>query len=180
MIHIERSTDYALIRGIMTHDAVYRHLTDDTSPAAADFRPIESDHLWYLVVWDGNQLLGLWLLHPHTAVEWEIHTALLPDAWGDRARRAAAVMLEWVWVNTPCRRIITGVPQGNRLAYRFALDAGMEQYGVNCASFLKNGRMQDQICLGISRPRDLPLFEDVEVPIPGDSSLVAQSTGAKE
>ena len=180
MIKIERSTDYALIKGVMTHPAVYRHLTDDTAPPAGEFRPIESDLIWYLVAWDGDELLGLWLLHPHTAVCWEIHTALLPDAWGARARRAAQVMLKWVWTWTPCRRIVTGVPQGNRLAYRFAIAAGMEQYGVNEASFIRDGRMQDQICLGISRPRDLPLYEDTEVPIPGESSPVAAFQGSEE
>jgi RimJ/RimL family protein N-acetyltransferase len=160
MIHIERSTDYALIRGIMTHPAIYQHLTDDASPAAEDFRPIENDGLWYLVAWEGNELLGLWMLVPHNAVCWEIHTALLPDAWGTQARRAAVVMLDWVWRNTPCRRIVTNVPADNRLAFHFALEAGMEPYGTNEASFLKNGRLFDQICLGISRPRELPITVD--------------------
>jgi hypothetical protein len=90
------------------------------------------------------------------------------------------VVLEWIWTNTPCRRIVTGVPQGNRLAFRFAVAAGMEQYGVNEASFLRGGRMLDQICLGISRPRDLPLYESAETPIPGDSSLLVASRGSKE
>ncbi len=175
MIYVERSTDYALIGGIMRHPRVYPHLTDDASPAAADFRPIESDAFCYLVAWDANELLGLWLLVPQNAVCWEIHTALLPGAWGSRARRAAEVMLAWVWENTPCQRIVTGVPQGNRLAYHFAIQAGMEQYGINEASFLKGGRLLDQICLGINRPR-----EAAETPIPGDRSPVAASAGPKE
>jgi RimJ/RimL family protein N-acetyltransferase len=180
MIHIERSADYALIRGIMAHPGVYSHLTDDFSPAIADFVPLQSDGLWYLVVWDGNELLGLWMLVPQNAVCWEIHTVLLPNAWGDRAHRAAQAVLEWIWTHTPCRRIVTNVPAENRLAYHFALSAGLEQYGVNDRSFLKHGRLQNQICLGISRPLSLPLFKDTETPIPGDSGLVAQSTGPKE
>ena len=152
MIHIERSKDYALIRGIMTHEAVYRHLTDDYSPPAADYRPIEHEMVWYLVVWDGNELLGLWMLVPQNGICWEIHTALLPDAWGERGRRAAALAQAWIWENTPCRRIITNVPADNRIAYRFAVAAGMEVYGTNEASFLKGGRLLDQICLGISKP----------------------------
>ena len=175
MIHIDRSTDYGLIRGIMTHPAVYRHLTDDASPEVADFIPIENDAFCYLVAWDGNELLGLWLLVPLNAVCWEIHTALMPNAWGDRAQRAAAVMLEWVWANTPCRRIVTHVPSDNRLAYRFALAAGMRVFGIDEQSFLKGGRLLDQICLGINRP-----LEAAETPIPADSSLVAASAGPEE
>ena len=175
VIHIERSTDYALIRGIMTHPRVYPHLTDDGSPAAADFEPIESEALYYLVAWDGNELLGLWLFVPLNAVCWEVHTALLPHAWGDRARRAAVVMLQWIWGNTPCRRIVTHVPADNRLAYDFALAAGMQVFGIDEQSFLKGGRLLDQICLGINRPSIA-----AETPIPGDPSLLAASAGPKE
>jgi RimJ/RimL family protein N-acetyltransferase len=180
-IFIERSFDYVLIKAIMSHPGVYRNLVDDFSPAAADFRPIESDLIWYLVAWDGNQLLGLWMLVPQNGICCEIHTVLLPHAWGDRARRAANEALAWIWTNTPCRRIITNVPAENRLAYHFALAAGLEVYGTNEASFLRNGRLQDQICLGISRPRELPLFEaGQETTIPDECSPVAASLEIKE
>lgn len=168
MIHIERSTDYALIRGIMTQPQIFKHLVDDGSPAADEYRPIESDAIWYLVVWDLNVLLGVWILVPQNTVCWEIHTALLPHAWGERGHRAAQAMLAWVWTNTPCQRIVTNVPVDNRLAYHFALDAGMEVYGKNEDSFLKNGRLLDQICLGMSRPRDLPVAEAA------DSSMILE------
>ena len=182
MIHFERSTDYALIRGILTHKSVFPHLCDDFSPAAVDYRPIESDAIWYLVAWDGNALLGLWMLVPQNGICWEIHTALLPHAWGDRAHRAAIAVQDWIWQNTPCRRIVTNVPTDNRVAYRFAIAAGMEVYGTNEASFLKNGRLQDQICLGISRPPEVPLFDAVasEIPIPGERSPVAAAAGSGE
>ncbi len=175
MIHIERSQDYALIRGIMTHPRVYPHLRDDASPAAADFQPIESEALCYLVAWDANELLGLWLLVPLNAVCWEIHTALLPNAWGDRARRASDVMLAWVWGNTPCRRIVTHVPADNRLAYHFALAAGMHVFGIDEQSFLKGGRLLDQICLGINRPRAA-----AETSIPDECRPVAASQSSEK
>jgi hypothetical protein len=88
--------------------------------------------------------------------------------------------LEWIWAHTPCRRIVTNVPEDNRLAYQFALAGGMEVYGRNEASVLKRGRLVDQICLGISRPRELPLFEASEVPIPDVLRPVAASTGLEE
>jgi len=163
LIHIERSTDYDLVRAIMTQPSVYGHLTDDFSPPAADYRPIEGDAIWYVIVWDDNDLLGLWLFVPQNGICWEVHTVLLPLAWGDRARRAAGVMLDWIWKNTPCRRIITNVPRDNRVAYHFALAAGMNVYGQNECSFLKNGKLHDQICLGISRPADMPLFGAAQV-----------------
>ena len=95
------------------------------------------------------------MLHPHNAICWEIHTCLLPNAWGERGRRAARLLPEWIWQHTPCRRIITNVPDNNRLALRFALAAGMTEIGVNAASFLKNGKLRDQTLLGIS-PQSRP------------------------
>jgi hypothetical protein len=72
------------------------------------------------------------------------------------------VALEWIWTHTPCRRIVTNVPEDNRLAYHFAVGAGMRAYGINRASFQKGGRLLDQHCLGISRPLDMPLFDAAE------------------
>ena len=47
---------------------------------------------------------------------------------------------------------MTHVPINNRLALRFALEAQMQIYGVNQKSWLKAGKLWDQICLGISAP----------------------------
>jgi RimJ/RimL family protein N-acetyltransferase len=152
VIRFERSFDYELIRSILVHPRVYPHISDDGSPAAAEFRPLQSDAVWYIVVRDGEEVLGLWMLHPHNSICWEIHTALLPNAWGERGLRAARLLPEWIWKNTLCRRVMTNVPDNNRLALRFAREAGMTEFGVNPASFLKHGELWDQVLLGISPP----------------------------
>jgi RimJ/RimL family protein N-acetyltransferase len=150
VIHFKRSFDYELIGSILTHPKIYPHISDDGSPPAAEYRPIESEAVWYIVVRDEEEVLGLWMLHPHNSICWEIHTALLPNAWGERGQRAARLLPEWIWKNTLCRRVMTNVPDNNRLALRFAREAGMTEFGVNSASFLKNGKLWDQVLLGIS------------------------------
>lgn len=152
MITFERSFNYGLIRAILTHKAIWPHISDDSSPAADDYRPIESEAFWYVLVRDCDEVLGLFLFAPQNGVCWEVHTALLPHAWGDRAMQAALELPEWIWENTPCRRIVTNVPEYNKLALNFALDAGMRPYGRNEKSWLKGGRLWDQVCLGISAP----------------------------
>jgi RimJ/RimL family protein N-acetyltransferase len=152
VIRFERSFDYSLIRKILTHPKIWPHISDDGSPAAAEFQPIQSEAVWYIVVRDGEEILGLWMLHPHNSICWEIHTCLLPIAWGERGLEAARLLGEWIQKHIPCRRVITNVPSNNRLALRFALEAGMTEFGVNPASFLKNGKLRDQVLLGISLP----------------------------
>ena len=159
MITFERSFDYELIRSILTHPRIYPHIADDGSPPREEYRPIESEAIWYVVVRDCEEVLGLWMLHPLNTITYEIHTALLPNAWGSRSIQAALELPDWIWEHTPCRRIITNVPSANRLALRFALAAGMTIYGVNPGSYLKNGVLCDQTCLGLSKPEEMPLTE---------------------
>jgi len=99
------------------------------------------------------------MFHATNAICWEVHTCLLPCAWGERAYIAARALPEWIWRHTPCRRIVTNVPSSNRLALRFALRAGMTIYGCNKASYLKNGRLCDQLCLGLSKPEEVAVPE---------------------
>jgi RimJ/RimL family protein N-acetyltransferase len=102
------------------------------------------------MVRDGAEVLGLFMLVRHNAVTWEIHTCLLPSAWG-RTIEAAREMAGWAFAHMPCFRIITNVPAYNRLALKFAQRAGMIEYGTNYRSYLKDGRLWDQICLGLSK-----------------------------
>ena len=156
MIAFERTRNYDIVRRVMTHPQIWPHISDDGSPSHQDYRPPEGEHIWYVLAWDnGEELLGLWMFHPQNAICWEVHTCLLPNAWGERAYTAARALPEWIWRHTPCRRIVTNVPSSNRLALRFALRAGMTIFGCNKASYLKHGRLCDQLCLGLSKPEEV-------------------------
>lgn len=152
MITFERSTDYRLIKRILTHPKIYPHISDDQSPPVGRYEPVRNDAIWYVVPRSGAIPLGIWMFVPQNGVCWEVHTALLPEAWGGIGLEAARILPTWIWANTTCRRIITTVPSTNRLALRFALRAGMKMYGVNEASYMKGGKLCDQVCLGLSPP----------------------------
>lgn len=147
----ERTHSLFLVRQIMTHPRIWPHISDDACPEPREFRPLDHPGVWYVLVSAGAELLGMFVFAPQNGVCWEVHTCLYPAAWGPRAREAARAMAGWIWANTPCRRIVTNVPACNRLALRFARDAGMEQFGVNPQSWMKHGKLHDLIMLGISR-----------------------------
>lgn len=146
----ERTTDYDLIRRVFTHPAVYRHLGDDFSPAAADFAVNEHPDIWYVIARDELGVLGVITFIPQSRILWEMHLCLLPDAWGSRAAKMGDSLYQWVWTNTPCRRITGAIPATNRLAIRWARVSGMEQYGTNPRAFRKGGRLIDLVLMGIS------------------------------
>lgn len=152
MLSIEPSTDYDLIRSVVTHEKVYPLLIDDFSPAVEQYRPNENPGLLYLVARDAAELLGLWMFAPENGVCWQVHTALLPPCRGKRAIQAVKAMLAWIWENTRCQRITTNVPSDNPAALMFAKWAGMKVVGVNEKSFQRNGELLDQTILGLSRP----------------------------
>jgi RimJ/RimL family protein N-acetyltransferase len=148
-VDFEYTTDSKLVKSIVTHPRIWPHVTDDFSPNVEAYVPPQAGI--YLLVKDGDETLGLFFLHPHNAICWEIHTCLLPNAWGQRAKQVVKEAAPWIFAHTGCKRIITNVPDYNRLALRLAKEAGMEQFGVNEKSFQKKGQLHDQIMLGLSK-----------------------------
>lgn len=148
----ERTVDLDLIRAVVTHPKIYRMLGDDFSPKAEDFQPQINEHLWYVVVQSGSKVGGLFFLHPHNGICWEVHTCLLPEFWGPQAIEAARGLIPWVFENTACRRLVTSVPEYNRLALKLALHAGLKAYGRNPKAYQKHRRLHDLVLLGISKP----------------------------
>lgn len=147
----ERTIDYGLIKEIVTHPKIWPYVTDDFSGAAEDFKPIQHESAFYLLVKDGTEVLGVFALFPDNKICWKVHTCLLPTSWGRRARQAAKEAMQWVFANTHCQRLITDVPEYNVLALRFSHMAGMTQFGVNPKSYMKDGILHDVTMLGISK-----------------------------
>jgi RimJ/RimL family protein N-acetyltransferase len=151
MVVAARTEDWELIKRIATDPAIWPHISDDFSPYPEAWEP--NPALTYIQVSDEEQALGFFLLVAFSPILWEVHTALLPAAWGSASLACAKALLDWVWTNTPCERLITTVPDVNRLAFRFALKAGMKKYGANPRSYQKDGILHNTILLGLDRPQ---------------------------
>jgi RimJ/RimL family protein N-acetyltransferase len=145
-------TDPRLIAETITHPKIYPHVSDDGSPKPEDYEPAIAPALLYLGMYqDDGAYLGLFAIHPHNSRCYEVHTCLLPEAWGKFTVECARLCIAYVFANTPCLRLITNVPSFNAHAKRLALRAGMSPFGVNAKSFLKDGVLYDQLMLGISK-----------------------------
>jgi RimJ/RimL family protein N-acetyltransferase len=149
-VRIEPLSDQELIRSALLHPRVYPHIKDDATPAAEDVE-LDMSRPMYLGAFDGPEFLGVFVVHQHSHVLHEIHTCLLPNAWGSRSLQSARSVISWVFENTTCRRLITSIPSDNPLALRLAVMAGMVEYGNNPKSILRGGALLDQRMLGISK-----------------------------
>lgn len=146
-IKIDRTHDMEMVRSILLHPAIWPHIHDDN---ANECNPLDHEGLFWMLAADAEPA-GVFLLHAHNSVCYEVHTCLLPRVWGDRAVEAAKACRAWMFQNTGCRKLITNVPAYNVLALRFAKRCGFKPEGVNRASFLKNGELQDQHVLGLTK-----------------------------
>lgn len=155
MLRFERTHDLALVKQVLTHPKIWPHITDDGCGAPEDFEPVDHPGFWYVVVENGT-LQGIFTFQKQNSVCWEVHTCLLPSAWGKLSKEAATGVREWVWQNANtdkdrCDRIVTSVPAYNRLAFRLAKASGMKEYGLNPKAFLRDGVLHDLILLGVSK-----------------------------
>lgn len=151
MISVERTFDGELVTRTMRHPRLYEHISDDGCPPADEFSAPVSENIIYLAVHEESAFLGIFMFHPQNFACYEVHTCLLPAAWGAKAVESTAAAAKWMFENTPCRRIVTNIPAYNTLAMRLARRSGMEQYGVNPKSFLKNNVLHDQAMLGLNK-----------------------------
>ena len=148
--YVSRIFDVDLIKRTITNPKIYKYISDDFSPSMDEFQPVIHKSVIYLGAYQKGEYLGLFMLHPVNGVTMEVHTCLLPAAWGN-AKEFARIVIGWVWANTSTMRIITQVPKYNKLAKKLSLDAGMVEYGVNQSSFLKNNILHDIYLFGVSR-----------------------------
>lgn len=149
MIRIERTNDIEYIKQCVTHPKIWDYSTDDGSVEKSIYVPLIADVVYWLMVVEDSPL-GVFLLHPHNSICFEVHTCLLPKIWG-RSVECTLAGIDWMWENTSCRRIITNVPEYNLLAIRLAERSGLLRFGENPKSYLKNGILYNQIMLGISK-----------------------------
>lgn len=142
--------DKNIILGTVRHHKIYQSITDDSCPKNPDELQYINDDLIYLGAHLNNIYHGLFLIHKHNFILFEVHTSLLPTAWGN-ATVFAKACIEWVFKNTLCQRLITNVPDGNRLALKLAKNSGMVEYGYNPMSIMKNSKLLGQTMLGINK-----------------------------
>jgi len=150
---IVQTRDADLVKRIITDPRIYPWVTEDDAPPVERFDcagVVDAPGVYFLSPLDGADVAGVFMVHRHTSSIYEVHTCILPKYWG-RSIEAARALIAWVFDNTGCRKLITLVPENNRHALALAKNAGMQEQGCITQSYLKGGKMLDQIILGIGR-----------------------------
>lgn len=138
-----------VVDAIMKDPSVWPHIHEDG--VGEDYQPVDHESLYWMLVKDGTEVLGLFFLHPRGQSCIEMHTCLLPACWGKRAKKAASLLAEWVFLDSGYLKLVTSVPSYNRVALKYAVAGGMKEEGINRASYMHNGLLMDQIMLGYTK-----------------------------
>ena len=149
------TNDLELIEKTMKHPSVFSKITDDQSAAhPEEWKPELDDEVTYLAVKEESIFLGIFVIVSKGDICSDIHSCLLPAAYGEKAIEALSAAIRWVWINTPCRRLIASIPDDNPLAYKLAKNVGMEDFGVNPNCIMRGGRLRSMKLVGISKGVD--------------------------
>lgn len=122
---------------------------DDFLPPIEKFQVNRHPDIWYLAIHD--PLIGLFSLFPQNRVCWELHVAMLPSASTRKKWEAARQLPAWLAENTECKRLTAAVPACNWPAIIYGTHGiGMRYMGRHDKAFMKHGKLQDLVLLGLS------------------------------
>ncbi len=150
-MQFERTFDYARITELLRDPELYPFISDDFAPPIEEVTAVENSGLWYILARDGDTVLGCYLFEPRSPLLWEFHTVMPLDGRALTAMKELLGPGGWLWSHTSCLRAVTYVPEYNVIARRFGLRAGLTEWGKNPKSYRKNGRLHDEIWMGISK-----------------------------
>lgn len=153
MIRLATKEDRDLVNSIFNDPAVIEHICDDASSGNRpfDFGPLmgtpESAGPFFLT----NGSTAVCFLMPMNGTTLDLHSAILPSSRGKQAIQIGHEVIRWIWENTRYIKLLTWIPASNVPAYAFARKCGFAVEGRATMSFMKNGKLQDQILAGLSK-----------------------------
>lgn len=140
-----------LVRTILTNPDIYDSIGDDYTPPAGEFQVNLHPEIVYLAARSPRGLFGMFTLLPRNRVCWELHVVMLPRANTKEKWQAARELPGWLAQHTECRRLVGEVPACNWPAVVYGTHGiGMQYVGRHPSAFMKGGKLQDLIILGLS------------------------------
>lgn len=151
MIEFKRTEDADLIKSVVCLDGVYQKLFDDFAPSSDQWEPTIHPLVGYTTITEYGELLGIAICAAHSAVQLEVHNAILPHVGWKKRLRIVHEFFTWLG-ECGYKRVIGKVPESNRYAVAFNEAAGMERFGENKLAIQKSGILESEIWFGVSLP----------------------------
>jgi len=149
-MRLERTFDVELVRSIIGHPEV-KPLVLETEDVPVPLH----EAIYYLVAKeerhaDGaveDQVIGVVAFIPVNGITWNPHIAVLPEHRG-RGTEVMAAAMQWMLVNTTCRKLVAYPPAFNMRMIRVFEKCGFSVEGLSRRSFPWHGEIHDRILMG--------------------------------
>lgn len=151
---IRRATlaDADAVNRVMKHPDVYPHTMYDGKVSVEKFDAkdlLRHPPPIYVLIDDTDSFVGI--LVPENSIMWVAHDNALPEIRGKHAVQICKAMVQWMFNNTPCKKIIGYTPETNKRARVFAQICGFKLEGRIKNAHPLNGKLYDLHVVGISK-----------------------------
>ena len=143
----ERTDQPCVILDILSDPDIAERIRDDSDAALV----FDVEREAWVVMRDGDTVLGAYGLRPLNRYTLEIHAHILPEHRDQYAVETGWAILRWIVDNQDYAKILAEIPACYPDVIAFTKKFGFKQEGVNRLSVQKDGKMIDQIWLGITR-----------------------------
>lgn len=145
-----RIYDAALVKRIMTLPEIWETIAEDGQDP--DKYDCDVDGECWLLMVDGDDVVGLYNIHGINSIQCQIHAHVLPEHRKKHSYETGVLALKWLHENEPSyQKLIAFVPVIYENVKKFTCQFGFQVEGLNRKSYLKNGKVVDQYLLGITR-----------------------------
>ncbi len=143
----ERTYETSVIRDILMVPEIHARITDDSHAQLKIDTEVES----WVTMTAGDTLVGVYCLHPFNRWTLRIHAHVLAEHREKHAMDTGRAILEWFVDNTDYMKIIAEIPVCYPDVIKFTRKFGFQMEGCNRQSVMKDGKLIDQVSLGITR-----------------------------
>ena len=149
-VDLYHTNDMELIRSFMLKDEIWETSVEDVT-IKDNFYPGQDALSVWLLAKIKNELIGVLLVNHSSSCAVDIHPYLLKQH-KKHGRDLIKSFFKW-FLSLPddlCK-VNCSIPDHLKIVQNFALKVGFKQEGINKASFMYNGKAQDQKRYGLTR-----------------------------
>lgn len=115
---IERSTDYALIKQIMTEPQIWQEICGIYGGIIEEFEPATDGYI-YIVGYDKLDVIGLFIIHPQDS-GFMCHVQVIPEHRKEHSIEFGSKVIQWTWDNTDINTLTALIPEKFKNVISFA------------------------------------------------------------
>jgi len=153
---VNRSHDPLVIRIML--EKFWKAIAEDG--LSLDDAVIDTENIYWLLIKEGDQILGMFTLIPLNEVTLDGHAHVLPEH-RDKAKEIGLMSIKWLLdnVDQKYQKLNTQVPTIYPNVYHYTLKIGLKDEGLNRLSYRKNGELHDQHMVGATRDELIKFIE---------------------